>query len=279
MFQKISFITILAAIFAFGSMAGCGKKKKKKHKKHYKIKKSKKSKNKCKKLYKKIIEKTDYTKKDIKSVFGDKQGFIAACKANKDSKPWKKIFKCCKKDKKLRKCAKKQLKILLKKKIKKDKIKKNKDKKDKDKKDKKTFKDPKNLGEIIFKAAKKDDFDAVKKIFVTEDDVKDFNNGKLFEKYANKKKLKSMFEKYSKLFKGGDLKKVKKDSEKMVIKPGSKEKKFVELGAAIKKDVKIWAWKLKVEGKDKKDVKCSFVVIKISDENWKLLRLKGCKKK
>ncbi|MBU1534553.1 hypothetical protein KKF84_04485, partial [Myxococcota bacterium] len=277
MIKKITLLSLLTAIFAFGTVTAC--KQKKRHKRHKSYKKHKgEGKKQCKKLYKEILEQTSYTKDDIKKMYGSKDSFIGACKAGKDGGPFKKLLKCRKKDEKLAKCGKKHLAILFGKKIVKDKgPKADKPKTDKPKADKPkaddedgkdgAFKNVEKLGEAIFKIAAKGDFEAMKKMMVTPADVKDIDNGTLFKKFANEKKFKSKFEEWVKMFKDNAFKSVKaKDDEKKTVKPGEKVKKLQELTASIKKEVTVWNVNIKAE-KGGKITKCAFAAIQLG-EKW-----------
>jgi len=287
MFRQITLLSLLTAIFAFGTVTACKTKRHKKHHKGYKKdKKGKKGKKACKRLYDEILAKTSYTKADVKKMYGDKDGFVAACKAGRHDGPFKKLLKCKKKDESFAKCSKKHLAILFGKQVKKDKIKKvkvDKPKVDKPKADETdgkngAFKSIDKLGETIFQIAAKGDFDAIKKLMITAEDAKDFDKGTLFKKFANEKKFKAKFDEWTKLFKGTTFKSVKaKDDEKKTVKPGEKVKKLEELTAAIKKDVTVWNVNVKAE-KGGKITKCAFVAIALGDK-WKLIRLKGCKVK
>jgi hypothetical protein len=281
MFKNITLLSLLVAIFAFGSITGCKKKRHKRHKRNKSHKRYKKNKKQCKKLYKRIASDTKYSKRDIKKVYGDKDGFISACKENKHSGPFFKLLKCVKHNEDLSKCGKKHLNKILKNH--------KKDKKIKVKKIKKDTAPAKvvdgkiasamDVGKLLYDTALKGDFVAMKKLFVTAEDVKAFDNGNIFKKFANEKKLKSKFEVWTKTFKGSVLKKVKaKDEDKVVVKPGEKPKKLEELAAAIKKEVTVWNMSVKATV-GTETFKCALVTIKLGDKNWKLIRIKGCKKK
>jgi hypothetical protein len=292
MFKKITLMSMLALIFAMGSLTVTSCKKRNKHKKWKKRNKRNKRRRKeekkrerkerkkaCNKLYKKIISSTSYTKKDIKAVFNDKKGFIRTCKANQELKPWRKLIKCRNSHESFQKCSKKYLKKLFKNKIKKGKIKKVKSSGNAsgELKLEDAKKSAKSTAFFAFKAAKKGDFEKLNKIVLTKEEAKDFDKGNLFNKYANPKKLKEKFEKWKTFFLGAEFKKIKpKDEEKFNIAPGSKVKKFEELGAAVKKEVTVWSLNIKAE-KDGKTAKCAVVTIKLADKDWRVIRLKGCK--
>ncbi len=286
MIRKITLLSLLTAIFAFGTVTACKKKKKHKHhkkwkKKHKKWKKhSKSTGKKCKKLYKKIVKGTAYSKKDIKARFGSKDGFISACKVQRDEGPFKKLLKCVKREEELSSCGKKHLATLLGPKMAKVKVPGGtkpttgitEDPKDN------AFKDIKLLGQKLYKKILKKDLEAVKKMVVTKEDVKAFDKGTLFDKYANPKKFEEKFKEWTKSFEGTTFKEVKaKEEEKKTVKPGEKVKKLEELTAAIKAPVTVWGVNVRGE-KGGKTHQCAFVAVELNGK-WKLLRLKGCKVK
>lgn len=136
----------------------------------------------------------------------------------------------------------------------------------------------KGIAKYVYKAAVKRDFELAKKVMLKEGEAKAFAKPKLFKKYANKDKMKEKFAIWQEKVQGAKFKKVKaEDDQKMKVAPGKAPDKFKELGEGISKEVTIWQVKAIGKKEGGKKVKCTLVAIKVTDADWRLLRIKGCK--
>ncbi|MDA3863405.1 MAG: hypothetical protein PF689_05995, partial [Deltaproteobacteria bacterium] len=134
------------------------------------------------------------------------------------------------------------------------------------------------LGKFVFQSAFKNDFTKIEKIMLKPEEAKAFAKETLFKTYANPENLKKKFKTWVQNFDKTIFKKVKiEDKNIKTIKPGDKSKKFKELGAALTREITVVEGKIISRKLKKTSAKCSFVGIKLKENDWRLLRLKGCK--
>jgi hypothetical protein len=134
------------------------------------------------------------------------------------------------------------------------------------------------IGKRLYKAAfKGGDFGKIKGIALMQDKAKDFAKAEMFAKWASTDKMKEKLKKWAKKFKKAKFRKVKVDSE-MTIEPGKAPKdKWKIVADNITKPVKLRPGKVFGKRKSGEQYKCSYVAIKLADNDWRLLRIKSCK--
>lgn len=134
------------------------------------------------------------------------------------------------------------------------------------------------IGKYVFKAAFKGDADKLKSISLKEDDAKAFAKPELFQKYASAEKMKTRFGEWTAKFANARFKKIKAESSDLLtIKPDAPPSdKWKKLASQLSKEITVQQAKVFGKRADDKS-KCTYVAIKLGDNNWRLLRLKGCK--
>ncbi|MGM0596037.1 MAG: hypothetical protein ACQES9_03280 [Myxococcota bacterium] len=285
--SKTTGLTFL--IFLFTSFAGLGckeSKRDKRRKKSHKKLKTKHYKKYCKQAYKRIRKCVPQGKETIKKHYTNKKGFLRKCKASQHFNSWQKLLKCTKKQKKCRR-FKKCIQLFLREELKLSK----KAKDDKKKRiveiakrnlpgttQEEALKSGEKLGKFLFKNAFKNDFSKIEKIMLKPKEGKAFAKDTLFKTYADPENLKKKFKTWVQNFDKTIFKQVKiRAKDIKTIKPGDKSKKFKELGAALTSKITIVEGKILSLKNKNKSAKCSFVGIKLKENDWRLLRLKSCK--